>query len=168
MLIHWNLISGDSFSLVELQSESTKKNDSGHPTGECNVIKSDLKMPVDNLTSNNQLLGATKFEITKENSTVENAPIVEKGSEMKNVDDPCGVGQRLKNPEGFQQKKPAQNAEAEAAVKDLLIQFEVSLKSTQMLYGKCWFYFLFYISFDFPWSGTIFNLFVLDIYLFIY
>ena len=117
MLIHWNLISGNS-SLVEVQSESTINNDSGHPTGECNEIKYELKMPVDNLTSNNQLLEATKSEISTEKLTVENAHIVEKGSEimksemstekitvenivetgseMINVDNPCEVGQSLK------------------------------------------------------------------------
>jgi dsRNA-specific ribonuclease len=38
------------------------------------------------LASNNQLLGATKSEISSEKLTVENAPVVEKRSEITNVE----------------------------------------------------------------------------------
>lgn len=48
---------------------------------ENNVIKSKLKMRVDKMNCNNQLLGATKYEISTENSTVENAHIVEISTE---------------------------------------------------------------------------------------
>jgi hypothetical protein len=68
----------DTLSLVKLQFESTRNNDSGHPARECDMMESELKMPVDNLASNKKLLGATKSEISSENITVENAPVVEK------------------------------------------------------------------------------------------
>jgi hypothetical protein len=41
-------------------------------------MESELKMPVDNLAYNNQLLGATKSEISSKKLTVENAPVVKK------------------------------------------------------------------------------------------
>jgi len=102
----------DTLSLVKLQSESTRNNDSGHPAGEC---KSELKMPVDNLASNNQLLGATKSEISSEKLTVENAPVVEKRSEITNVENPCGVGQSLekaKVEDKFEAEKSLSNSAA--------------------------------------------------------
>ena len=52
---------------------------------ENNVIKSKLKMRVDKMNCNNQLLGATKYEISTENSTVENAHIVEISTEKLTI-----------------------------------------------------------------------------------
>jgi len=105
----------DTLSLVKLQSESTRNNDSGHPAGECDMMESELKMPVDNLASNNQLLGATKSEISSEKLTVENAPVVEKRSETTNVENPCGVGQSLekaKVEDKFEAEKSLSNSAA--------------------------------------------------------
>ena len=69
-------------SIPASEREARKSNnDSGNPTRECNVIKSKLKMRVDKMNCNNQLLGATKYEISTENSTVENAHIVEISTE---------------------------------------------------------------------------------------
>jgi len=44
---------------VEVQAESTRNNGSEHPTGECDVSNLDLKMPADNWTSNNQIMGGS-------------------------------------------------------------------------------------------------------------
>jgi hypothetical protein len=52
---------------------------------ENNVIKSKLKMRVEKMNCNNQLLGATKYEISTENSTVENAHIVEISTEKLTI-----------------------------------------------------------------------------------
>jgi hypothetical protein len=85
---------------VEVQAESTRNNGSEHPTGECDVSKSDSKMPADNWTSNNQIVGGSDFHSPGnciEKVTVENAPAVEKVSEMRNVENPCGVVEDIEN-----------------------------------------------------------------------
>jgi hypothetical protein len=78
-------------------------------------------MPVDNLASNNQLLGATKSEISSEKLTVENAPVVEKRSEITNVENsgalPMSIPfpyQKLNNVDGghYQHQRQEQSKEA--------------------------------------------------------
>jgi hypothetical protein len=71
-------------------------------------------------------------------------------------------GAQYDSPPGFQQKKLAQNAAAEAAVKDLLkqgllVQFEVSLNSTQML-KSLWKMLVLFSILRFFWFGIIFCL----------
>jgi len=102
----------NSLSRVEIQAESTIDNDSIQHTGECDVNKSELKNP---LTSYNQLVEGV-YSQSPENSiekvTVENAPVVEKGSEKRNVEDPCVVGHDLENSEvkdAFEAQKSMSN-----------------------------------------------------------
>ena len=85
------------------------------------MMESKLKMPVDNLASNNQLLGATKSEISSKKLTVENAPVVEKRSEITNVENsgalPMSIPfpyQKLNNVDGGHYQHHCQEQRKEA------------------------------------------------------
>jgi len=82
------------------QAENIINNGSEHPTEECDVSKSDSKIPADNWTSNNQIVGGSDSHLPAnciEKVTVENAPAVEKISEKRNVENPCGAGEDPEN-----------------------------------------------------------------------
>jgi len=101
----------NSFSRVELSANNGSEhstaecnnvnNDSKHSNAECDDSKSESKMPAENWTSNNKLLGGAESQSTEnglEKLNVDEAPVLEKSSEKTHVEDPGAVGQGLANP----------------------------------------------------------------------